>query len=488
MKYLNTILSFFLVLVALSSCQNLDAPITKDLTKHRIDELLESSDNKKNIIAAEMRGIYDHIYKYMNNARRVDDERGLTSVMLTSDMTGLDLVDGNRAWFRFDYQLDNHAPTYRRTNFLWNFFFKQITKANLVVSTYFPDMDNLNDVEKALYAELRTVRGYSYYYLVNLYQHTYKGHENEPAVPILRTPEDEGAVRNTVKEVYDFLIEDLKYGVENGVSTPEVADLDKNVAAHYLALAYATMENWAEAKKYAEIAVGKHSLELPDNFAEGFASLGSPGVVWGFEVTSDNALIWPSWFAMMDNTLGMYTSSSPKKIYKPLYDKISDTDKRKNWWVPEGEEAAKAFIKKVGRDVDGGELASVKFMSPSNVEGDYIYLRAANSHLLMIEAMVELGETDQARAALNEFMKKRDPEYDINTVTDLRDEVRLQRRIELWGEGVQFYDIKRWGLGIDRNQPGSNHTVRKTIAPGADVPFVYSIPMKEQELHPDWVN
>ena len=58
------------------------------------------------------------------------------------------------------------------------------------------------------------------------------------------------------------------------------------------------------------------------------------------------------------------------------------------------------------------------------------------------------------------------------------DDVLLQRRIELWGEGFNYFDLKRNNLGIDRAYEGSNH-MTKIVVPAQDVRWTYQIPQTE---------
>ena len=52
-------------------------------------------------------------------------------------------------------------------------------------------------------------------------------------------------------------------------------------------------------------------------------------------------------------------------------------------------------------------------------------------------------------------MAQRDPAWASANVSI--DDVLLQRRIELWGEGFEYFDLRRNGLGVNRKYDGSNH-------------------------------
>ena len=105
--------------------------------------------------------------------------------------------------------------------------------------------------------------------------------------------------------------------------------------------------------------------------------------------------------------------------------------------------------------------------------------------LLYIESLVEQNKVGQAASELEKFVKTRNSSYSASALTSqsaLREEIRLQRRIELWGEGTAFYDFKRWKMGIKRNVEGTNHRVKLDF-PAGDKNFVYQIPQREVDAN-----
>ena len=70
-------------------------------------------------------------------------------------------------------------------------------------------------------------------------------------------------------------------------------------------------------------------------------------------------------------------------------------------------------------------------------------MRVAEMYLIEAEAKARMG-TGGAEALLP-LAENRDPSYVLSTNSgqDLIDEVLLQRRWELWGEGFRFNDLKR---------------------------------------------
>lgn len=105
-----------------------------------------------------------------------------------------------------------------------------------------------------------------------------------------------------------------------------------------------------------------------------------------------------------------------------------------------------------------GKLASIPFGAQLKFFGEvpygtsaYPFMRAEEMCLIEAEAANALGDDATAIARLMEINGKRIPGYTCNKSGDeLRDEIRLARRIELWGEGFNFFDFKRWNIDIVR--------------------------------------
>lgn len=83
--------------------------------------------------------------------------------------------------------------------------------------------------------------------------------------------------------------------------------------------------------------------------------------------------------------------------------------------------------------------------------GFYPYMRASEMCIVEAEAAYMAGDMTTAKSCLTEINGKRIPGYTCSTSGQaLLDEIRTCRRIELWGEGHNFTDFKRWNLPIKR--------------------------------------
>lgn len=100
-----------------------------------------------------------------------------------------------------------------------------------------------------------------------------------------------------------------------------------------------------------------------------------------------------------------------------------------------------------------------------------------------IKALARLRKDAEAADVLFTLASNRDTKYtkSTNTGTDLIDEIMIQRRVELWGEGFRLYDLKRTNSALNRN--GGNHNASFTNGvmdvPAGDKRWQFLIPQAE---------
>jgi hypothetical protein len=119
--------------------------------------------------------------------------------------------------------------------------------------------------------------------------------------------------------------------------------------------------------------------------------------------------------------------------------------------------------------------------------GDVPYMRAAEMYLIEAEAKVRLGDNAGAATVLNSLVRTRDADYVTSTKTGtaLLDEILLHRRIELWGEGHRFLDLKRTNAPLNRNGTNAIASIALLydVAPG-DARWEFLIPRREINANP----
>ena len=112
-------------------------------------------------------------------------------------------------------------------------------------------------------------------------------------------------------------------------------------------------------------------------------------------------------------------------------------------------------------------------------------MRVEEMYLILAEAQAMSGNAATGAATLENFVKTyRNPEYQCRATSAeaVQDEVWLQRRIELWGEGLSYFDLMRLGKGIDRRGAGFPAAYVFNI-PAGDGTLIYRIPQTEEEAN-----
>lgn len=466
-----------LFLFLLGSCGEdfMESDSTDYLRQDRKDELLKNPIEKTKIIKAELEAVYATLREFRFSGNTSHDYFGLKAIHLATDLAGEDVVQLKHHHFGYDYRFDNRSAPYRRTRFMWALFYKMISSSNDFLTKYL-EGDITDPKLLATKSEVLGIRGVAYYHLINYYQQTYKGNENADGVPLVLSSKDIENPRASVKEIYEQIITDLSFAVENGAYTVSTKDVDKNVAAAFLAKTYASMEKWDEAEKYAKIAVKGIDYAMPSNFFR----YDNPDVLWGCSINTETTTLYASFFSHMDNTMTGYAGAigAFKAIHNKLYKQIPESDARRNWFIKEGNYKPEKYNALP-------DYANVKFNSPSDFSGDYIYLRSADPYLLWVEALAEQGKVADATNALKDFLASRGSASEVDSHQgDLIEYVRLQRRIELWGEGTAFIDFKRWKKGAVRVLPETNH-IAKIDVPAGNPKWTYQIPQREIEQNPN---
>jgi hypothetical protein len=190
------------------------------------------------------------------------------------------------------------------------------------------------------------------------------------------------------------------------------------------------------------------------NPTSGFNNIATPSWMWGVDLTVAQGISLPSFWGQVDIFSYSYAwAGDPKTIDRGLYDAIRADDIRKGQFVPPTTATS------------GGPLQPRnKFFDPARVIGgqrtiitDLVYMRSDEFYLLNAEAKARLGQVAEARQVLSTYLAERitDVSY-LSTLSGqaLLNEIYLQTRIELWGEGKSYLAMKRNKATITR---GPNH-------------------------------
>lgn len=427
---------------------------------------------------------------------------GYPSFFLQRDVMGQDIVceDSGSEFFSSWYSCGVAlGPQYAICQIPWTYYYGWIKDCNNVIKMA---GEEPSDLQKAGAGLAHAMRAMFYMDLARMYGKTYKGNPDAHTVPIVdETTTLESGTNNpraTNTDMWTFILSDLDKA-ENllkGYSRKDIKDVDTTVVFGLKARAYLTMEDWANAELYAKKAQKGFSPLTTEQYlsrTSGFNSATSQNS-WIFACgnKSDDPNILAndadsSWGAQMiiESTSGCgYASNygAPKRIDAHLYSTIPDSDIRKKCFIDpaidesasleEAKAALSAYSDYPEQIITCADASasgtvgclSVKFRNAGGVADNQYVGFCVDMPLMRVEEMMLIeaeaaAMQDEARGKtlLENFGKLRDPNYTVDRIASLRDQIWWQRRVELWGEGFATFDIKRLNKGIVRSYAGTNH-------------------------------
>jgi len=467
--------------LTLSSCSSdfLDPTMYEYATADQITDVANSGGEAVlSVLRSSLTGAYSTMIEYQGR----HDAFGEMSTGLAGDLMTEDMVMAYRTQFIFDYEIDNRAAAYARPNNTWRYCYSIIGTCNEVI-TQLPSSIT-NPTAKGLLGEALALRAYMFHTLVQRFQQTYVGNEDKPGIVLPLTANDDRESvegRASVRAVYDKILTDYDSAVsylKNAPPRTGKTTIDYQVAAGLFARALMTVGDWERAARYAGMAREGYSLMTKEEVVtDGYNSINGKEWMWGAAITGETTTMFASFFSHVcsyDEGYGQSTFA-PKCIDAKLYGKMSATDERRKWF--------KSPTDAVIEDSEVTEenapaYCNFKFKKVTGWLADYIYMRASEMYLIEAEALAQQNKTTQAYDVLKLLMDNRDPSWSTNHSSVDVEEVFLQKRLELWGEGHIFYDYLRLKKGVTRIYDGSNHYVKVNRDPGSWY-FIYQIPQGE---------
>ncbi|WP_417445102.1 RagB/SusD family nutrient uptake outer membrane protein [Joostella sp.] len=443
--------------LTLTSCGDdfLETEPTEFISSDQIDEATELNPSTQE---GTVRGLYATMFTTGSGGTDLDhDDFGQKGYDIYTDMLSGDMVLAGLTygWYSDISQLQSTIDYTDNANYKpWRYYYRIILGANMVIKTLGGN-DFIPDTDEGKYGmgQAKAMRAYSYFYLANLFTEGYN--PTEEILPIYTEAEEENQPLSTTDEVYSLIINDLNDAISL-LSTFERAnksEVNQWVAKGLLAYTYASMGKNAEVKTITNdiITNGGFILANEEEALGGFNNVGSKGWMWGTDITLDNGLDLVSWWGQVDLFTYSYAwAGDPKSIDDGLYESIREDDVRKDQFVDAYGDGVLFPLNKFyapGREVGGQR----------SVETDYVYMRIAEMYLLHAEAAAKTGDEGTAIQSLKVLLNERveDPSYvDALSGQALLDEIYLQTRIELWGEGKSYLAMKRNKATITR---GPNH-------------------------------
>lgn len=492
-----------------AGCQDLDTfPEGDTVTEDQKSEVYELNPERAQ---AAINAIYAQFSQYEPNYTSLGAARhndiGYPTIMLCTDANGMDVVseDNGYNWQGNSLDYSDRSYTSYECQMVWNDLYNIIYSVNNAIVSLDLETD---DAETQKYiGQALAARAFSYFNLAQLYQFNYVGHESDPCVPLITDENrddvaENGAARATVQEVYDQIESDLASAIEYleasenaGESRDDRRYIDQAVAYGLSARVHLTKQEWEEAAEDAQTAINLSDATPAEITGPAFSDLSEVDWMWGIyiaetdDVVSSGIVNWISHMGSFNYGYAWY--SGGKQINKALFNTIPDTDLRKGWWLDEDLNSPLLSQSQLYCVVDYagfGAYTQVKF-APYNNElytstnaNDIPLMRIEEMYLILAEAQAMNGQPGTAKSTLENFITSyRDPDYTCtaSSALDIQEEVYRQRRIEFWGEGLNWYDVMRLNKDVDRRGAGfPDASSVYNIAAGSDI-LLWRIPQNE---------
>lgn len=396
----------------------------------------------------------------------------------------------------------------------WYYYYKLIGNANAIVC----NIDNAEgtEAERAfLKAQALTFRAYSFFRLAEFYAHRWSDEQGNTDGIVLRIDQSTGDLPlSTLAETYEQIYADL----DEAIALFQQSGLDRdddefykpnlNVAYAVYARAALTREDWANAAKYAALARQGYALMSASEYNDGFHTPNSEWI-WGVYEASDQTLYYYSLYAYLSsNGSSSVCRNYPFAISKELIDQIPSSDARRwLYLVPSDKElsecnsagrSTKTLYKRAFADYADRMYSTSRVYAYMQFKfladflpggGSFSIFRTSEMYYIEAEADCHLNKYSEAQQLLYAVNSRFDSELTQSTKTgnDLLEEVKLYRRFDLWGEGHDWFDYKRWGQSIERTALGKGGSFHSdfavTIKPEDANNWTWALPERETDYN-----
>jgi hypothetical protein len=511
------IITLIVMSTILTSCSRLlEQEPANAITTEQIKELLESGDEAKidliiGGIANNLPYVIHRVLTFGGTAEaRVN---GFLRLQYYNSLLGYDVVCGEGVeGYGHDAYLSyvsrRGAANGGHNHSYWHFGWSCVVAANKLLY-YMPETLSGNKI-KDYKARALTLRAFGYNFLMENYRGAYSPSGEGLMIYDKITPE-EYVYKPCVSagETYNFITTDLneaihlfaesKTGEAEDGYTADTKDLDLAVANFILARVslltgdYETTVNACNAilAKYPDLIAkeyygGKNTgtATAPEFIAETNAFIkfeNNPEVIFGFTGVTSQQNVAYEWLNVFGLNAWGGSLANWGRIVNTLYDEINPNDIRKTIFL----DGASAFIAyeypsvpPVVRTIPA--YSNLKYAA-THVGGkttqldlanlDVCYMRTSEVLLMKAEAQAKNNDENGAKTTLNILLAARTAEGapltcdNYGGADNVLDMVKLQWRIEMWGEnGLEYYNNKRWGNQVVRSSATSNHWDNATIS------------------------
>ncbi|WP_106916872.1 RagB/SusD family nutrient uptake outer membrane protein [Chryseobacterium aurantiacum] len=431
---------------------------------------------------------------------------GYSTVLRASDAMGSDVaVLTNKYGFASTYGFTEMVNnTLGRPSFIWTMLYSTINNMNNVIARI-DGTEGSQEKKNQVKGQAKALRAFCYLNIASFYQFSYLKDKTALTAPIYTEPSSTSTVgkkKSSLEDIYTLIKSDLT-DADNLLKNYTRNNKDKinrNVVNGILARVYLNTGEWSKASAAAKIAKEGFTLMAPEKYKEGFNDINNVEWIWGHAQTQEQSdASYAFHYLDVSSSGSYYYSFMADPFFKNLFDTNDIRSQLFSW---------------DGLPAREGLLRYAKFKFKPNLIADIVYMRAAEMYLIEAESEARNGNTTQAVAILNQLRSARNANVYSGPLAqnDVVNEILIERRKELFGEGFSLSDIIRTQGSVVRKPfvdadgkpikvqittpngtvktvDGRGHSIfdlpnKNAFTPNSSY-YLFSIPQKEIENNPN---
>lgn len=435
-------------------------------------------------IRAGVNGAYAKTYDYYSSHFYLYPE--LAGDLLNADLQVLD--EGRANIFNFNSNPDEEAAPAAK---IWSEILEALANINNALY-YIPSLEkNFPDDKNELLAyraELLFLRALAHFDLCRVYAQpfNYTSDAQHIGVPVLKqTPgPEENVSRQTVKQVYDFILEDLHAAEKiydqadfQGSSTPYFAS--KFAVQALLSRIYMYMEDWDNTILYANAVINARGLAQGKDYSNMYFNLDGTEIETIFRLNGlDKGSSLFSFFNFRANETYAIPPARPDNRFLNLYN--SPDDIRVDSLLFTFGAASYTVTRKFDA-IQTAMETNRQHVNPLVLRVSEMYLNRAEAYIAKEQPASAAADIKaiQARALGKAVTDIELPETDLEAMTQIVYDERIR---ELAFEGHRLFDISRRKQNLVRDENTTSSVTELTYP--SDY-FVLPIPQRELDANPN---
>ncbi|MBO5465058.1 MAG: RagB/SusD family nutrient uptake outer membrane protein [Alistipes sp.] len=462
-------------------------------------------------------------YSVFGSGNNLGFDFGLPGIMCATDSATGDVVqttgDSNSGynWFWFWDVGTSLNSTQSRSQFTWYCYWNFVKSCNDIIAVIGAEPET--DEMKAYLAYAKANRAALYLDMARSFDPLENKYTDVSAVKGLTIPKitettTEAEARNNPRlpreEMFEFIFQDLddaealltNNSHRGGKDVPSLAVVYGLKARAYLWLGGFDKSNYTQAASFARKAIDESGATVltEAQWLDPKTGFNTPNNSWMWYLPQSaegvtNLVNFVAWRGA-EASWG-YASLVQQGVHVNFYNRIADTDWRKRaflgpdpeaWWA-ENKDICNINIEDEDWEGYFAPYASVKFRPAGGEVLNYNVGNVTSICMMRVEEMLLIeaeatAYSDPAKAAdmITAFATTRDAAFvkPAATTEAVVDATMWQKRVELWGEGVVFYDFKRLNYGKETGYEGTNVSTDSRINTDGRAPWWnFVIPEKE---------